>query len=112
MQILKQRCIQVQVTWPYKSIAAQVTHTAQARCGKEIFWKIETVGPLLMSCIHVVGDCIGTVISDSVEVVIGADVYAVLWVKRSRAAGTRNSLLQIAARQLSAPVWGPVGAGL
>jgi hypothetical protein len=56
----------------------------------------------------VVRDRIGTVIGNSVEIVIRADVHAVLGVKGCGAARTRGILLQVATPELPSPEREPI----
>jgi len=74
---LEDGSIHCKVSKSHKSVAPQIADAAQARRSKESLRKIESVGSLGVSCIHVVRNRVRTIIRNPVQVVIRSHIETV-----------------------------------
>jgi hypothetical protein len=84
----KERHVGYPVSGAHKGISAKIAYAAQARRGEKALWQIESIGPLGMRGVNIVGNGIGPVIGFSIKVVVATTVYAIWGIERGLSART------------------------
>ncbi len=102
------------VSRAHKCVATQIADATQAGRGKEFDRKIEAVGPLRVSRIHMVRNRVRTVIRYPVQVVVRAPIFTIDRIEGSGIASSWVPLfcLELGVGKRASAERGPVGAAL